>query len=233
MRGHVQQRGSGTWRIKVVRRPGRRPAASGTSSTTIKGTRREAERELSRLVVEIDEGRHAAAAPMTVDELLDRWLAVKEPNVEASTIRSYTWLATTYLRPALGHRKLAALRPMELDQLYSNLHSRGLSPRTVRMCHTVMRQSLEQARRWGLIARSPAVDATPPRQKRHQVTPPTVAEVHALLRAAGGLRPRLPDLPVGARRDRLPEGPNPQPAVTSQSPAHGFRRLCCERAPTP
>jgi hypothetical protein len=85
MRGHVQQRGSGTWRIKAY--VGRdETSAKRYIQQTVKGTRREAERELSRLVVEIDEGRHAAAAaPMTVDELLDRWLAVREPNVEAST----------------------------------------------------------------------------------------------------------------------------------------------------
>jgi integrase len=183
VRGHVQQRGPGTWRIKayIGRDEGGRKRYL---HQTVKGTKRDAERELSRLIVEIDEGRHAAAAPMKVDELLDRWLAVKEPNVEPSTIKNYQWLTTAYLRPALGSRKLAALRPMELDQLYSDLHARGLSPRTVRMCHTIMRQSLEQARRWGLIARSPAVDATPPRQKRHQVTPPTVPEVQLLLEAA-------------------------------------------------
>ncbi len=47
-----------------------------------------------------------------------------------------------------------------------------------------MRQSLEQARRWGLIARNPAVDATPPPQRRREVGPPTVAQVQRLIDAA-------------------------------------------------
>jgi integrase len=76
------------------------------------------------------------------------------------------------------------LRPIELDDLYADLSARGLSPRTVRICHTVIRQAFEQARRWGLIARSPAVDATPPRQVRKEVTPPTVEQVRALIEAA-------------------------------------------------
>ena len=183
MRGHVQQRGAGTWRIKayIGRDEGGRKRYL---QQTVKGTRRDAERELSRLIVEVDEGRHAAAAPMKFDELLDRWLAVKEPNIEPSTIKNYRWLSSTYVRPALGPQKLASIRPMDLDQFYASLIARGLSPRTVRMCHTIMRQSLEQARRWGLIARSPAGDATPPRQTRHQVTPPTLLEVQVLLEAA-------------------------------------------------
>lgn len=38
--------------------------------------------------------------------------------------------------------------------------------------------------KWGLIARSPAVDATPPSQRRREITPPTVAQVRDLLEAA-------------------------------------------------
>jgi hypothetical protein len=128
MRGHIQQQGSKGWRIKAYL--GR--DADGRKRYTqrpVAGTRADAVRELSRLLVEVDEGRHAAAA---------------------------------------------SLRPMELDTLYGGS---GLSARTVWICHTVVRQSLEQARKWGLIARSPAVDATPPPQTRSAVTPPTVAEL--------------------------------------------------------
>lgn len=80
-------------------------------------------------------------APLTFGELLDRWLDVKRRTVEPSTLASYEWIARTYERPALGARRVASLRPMDLDTLYADLHGRGLSPRTVRICHTVMRQS--------------------------------------------------------------------------------------------
>jgi integrase len=109
---------------------------------------------------------------------------VKRRTVEASTLSSYEWIARTYVRPALGARTVASLRPMDLDALYADLHGRGLSARAVRICHTVMRQSLEQARRWGLIARNPAVDATPPPQRRQEVDPPTVTQVQQLIDAA-------------------------------------------------
>ncbi len=191
MRGLIQKRGSESWRIRAY--VGR--DADGTkryASKTVRGARKDAEPELSRLLVEVDEGRHAAAVPMTFGQLLDRWLAVKKLAVEPTTLSSYEWVARTYVRPALGDRKVAALRPIELDGLYAELSERGLSPRMVRICHTVIRQALELARRWGLIARSPAVDATPPRQVRHEVTPPTVDEVRELVAAA-----RAEDLEFG------------------------------------
>jgi integrase len=183
MRGHIQQRGPKSWRIKA--HVGR--DTTGTKryvQRTVTGTRRDADRELSRLLVEVDEGRFVATAAMTLDVLLDRWLDVKRQSVEPSTLKSYEWIARTYIRPALGDRKVGALRPIDLDMLYSDLGGRGLSVRTVRICHTVLRQALEQARRWGFIARSPAVDASPPPQRRTEVVPPSPAEVLRLLDAA-------------------------------------------------
>ena len=183
MRGHVQQRGADSWRLKVfIGRSG--DGKRRYVERTFRGSRAEADVALARLVVEAADGRYVPAAPMSYGDLLDRWLAVKRMTVEPSTIRNYEWVAARYIRPVLGSRGLASLRPVDLDQLYTNLHGWGLSPRTVRICHTVLRQSLEQARRWGLIARSPAVDATPPRQLRKEVTPPTIDEVRRLLDAA-------------------------------------------------
>jgi integrase len=131
MRGHIQNRGPKGWRIK---------AYVGRDSTgkkryvqrTVTGTRRDADRELSRLLVEADEGRFVATAAMTLDVVLDRWLDVKRQSVERSTLKSYEWIARTHIRPALGDRKVGALRPIDLDMLYSDLGGRGLSVRTVR-----------------------------------------------------------------------------------------------------
>ena len=132
-------------------------------SRTVRGTRRDAERELSRLLVEVDEGRYVASPPMTLDELLDRWLEVKRQHVEPSDVDQLR-VGRPHV-PAAGARRpqgrRAAARSISTCST-RDLGGRGLSARTVRICHTVLRQSLEQARRWGLIARNPAVDATPP-----------------------------------------------------------------------
>ena len=183
MRGHLQHRSGDSWRLKVYL--GR--SADGRKrylERTVHGTRRDAERELSRLVVEVDDGRHAAAAPMLFDELLDRWLEVKRASVAPRTIESYEWVARKYLRPRLGSRKLASLRTMDLDDVYVELGASGLSARTVRICHTVVHQALDQGRRWGLVAQNPATEATPPRHIRKEVTPPTLEQVLLLLDTA-------------------------------------------------
>jgi integrase len=194
MRGHLQPRGKNRFRAKVYL--GRSPDGKRRYlERTVTGTRAEAERELNRMLVEVDEGRHVASAPMTLGDVVDRWLQIKASTVEANTERGYRWVAEHFVKPAFGDRKVASIRTLELDHWYQQLRLSGgarggpLSGRTVRYCHTVMRQSLEQARKWGLIARNPAVDATPPAARRPEIKPPSVKQVEQLLEAAFGFDP--------------------------------------------
>lgn len=183
MRGHIQQRGEKSFRIRAY--AGRdRSGRKRYVQRTIVGTRRDAEKALTRLLGEVDEGRIVASASMTMNEIIDKWLAVKRQSVEPSTMINYEWVARKYVRPALGTHKVDGLRAMDLDMLYSELSGRGLSARTVRICHTVLRQSLDQARRWGFVAHNPAIDASPPPQRRQEVVPPTVEQVLRILDAA-------------------------------------------------
>lgn len=188
--GHLQERGPKTWRLSVYVGRDARTAKKRYVQRTVHGTKREAERALARLVTEVDEGRHSASAAGTFGNLLDRWLETKEQSVDQSTISSYRWLTEQYVRPALGRSRLASLKPADIDSFYVRLAStpgangKKLSARTIRMCHGVVRQALEQGRKWGLITRNPALDASPPRSRHHEIHPPSVDQVLQLLSAA-------------------------------------------------
>jgi integrase len=190
LRGHLQERGPKTWRLSVYIGRDEKTGRKRYAQRTLHGSEREAQRALARLVTEVDEGRHAASTPGTFGKLLDRWLETKAHSVEPSTIASYRWVTDTYVRPALGKVRLASLQPADLDAFYVRLSKRGgvdekpLSPRTVRICHGVVRQALEQARKWGLIARNPALDASPPKSRHHEINPPSIEQVLGLLSAA-------------------------------------------------
>ena len=210
MRGHLQQRGADSWRLKVFL--GR--STDGKKrylERTVRGTRSEADQELARLVVEAGEGRWTPSAPMTMAELLDRWLKLKATTVESSTVSNYEWIARRYVVPAFGDRKVASIRTMELDEFYARLRlsggveSRPLSGRTVRICHTVMRQSLDR----------PASGASSPATRRG--TPLPVGRPLRGVSALGRPSPRparrrlrrgarLRRLPLAARHHRLPAG---------------------------
>jgi integrase len=190
MAGHLQERGPKTWRLSVYVGRDSRTGRKRYVQRTVHGTKREAGKALARLVTEVDEGRHSASAAGTFGNLLDRWLETKSQSVDPSTISNYRWVTEKYIRPGLGRSRLASLKAVDIDSFYVRLardpgdRGKNLSPRTIRICHTVIRQALEQGRKWGLITRNPAIDASPPRSRHHEIHPPSVDQVLHLLAAA-------------------------------------------------
>ena len=100
-------------------------------------------------------------------------------------------LVEKYLIPNIGGIRLQALTPGHLNQLYRDLlasgrteREGGLSARTVRYCHTVLRRALEDGVRWGQLTRNVAALADPPRKsatKPKQMTTWTAEELRRFL----------------------------------------------------
>src|SRR5439155_22872476 len=110
---------------------------------------------------------------LTFAQYAREWLAHMQGRVRPSTHRGYMGLLELYALPALGGIPLDQVRPLQLQRLYGDLLGRGslraprgLSAGTVLNLHRVMVQALGCAKRWGLIAESPAVSAEPPRPRR-------------------------------------------------------------------
>ena len=74
-----------------------------------------------------------------------------------------------YIRPTLGERILAAITPLDVQNAYQRLIDRGLSPRTVRYTHSVLRAALHQAIRWRLLLQDPTEGAQLPRLGRREM----------------------------------------------------------------
>src|SRR5215467_5724798 len=118
-------------------------------SRTIHGPMREAQAYLTRKLRERDLGRDLEGAKITLNEYLDRWIqtAVK-PRVREKTSHDYEGILRRYIPPGLGDRVLVSTRPMEIQTTYQGMIERGLSARTVRYTHAVLRLALRQALQW-------------------------------------------------------------------------------------
>jgi len=68
-----------------------------------------------------------------------------------------------YLLPIIGNVPLEKLGLADLDGCYASLTRKGLSPRTVRYVHSILRSALNGAMRSDLIYRNPAAYATLPK----------------------------------------------------------------------
>ena len=97
MGGHLRQRGS-SW--ELVAYAGRDPLSGKRKyvSRTFRGSKREAQAALDRLVVEVENG-HEGGSGSTVGELLDSWIEVFGPKWSPSTLRQTASVVEHHLRP--------------------------------------------------------------------------------------------------------------------------------------
>lgn len=147
-----------------------------------------------------------AGTEVSTGDYLSQWLRHSKARLRSKTHEGYEGVIRLYACPRIGQVALGSLHPLHLQQLYSDLIDRGLGGGTVRNLHLVLAQALSQAVRWGLIERSPAAGAQPPRPRR----PEPVVVDHALaariLAAVSGTRMELPAavaLGTGMRRGEI------------------------------
>lgn len=211
MRGHLEARGSRTWRAKVFLGQD----VSGRQrylTKTIHGTKREADAQLRELLLESGLAHESAQA--TMDDLAAKWLELVEETLSPSTLREYRRLLSKIILPQFGSAKLRTIRPSDLDTFYAKLHRRGvrgghpLSSQSVHHVHALIRRLLNQALKWSWIVKNPALNASPPQVYRPELEVPEVEVVNKIISFA---QERNPDIAcflrlaavTGARRGEL------------------------------
>jgi integrase len=132
-------------------------------------TRKQAADELRDILSELKHGTHATPQKMTLGEWLDHWL--RSLRLAPSTRTSYAKNVRLHIKPQLGHVQLSRLTGARISALYRDLErtgrqdhqsGTGLSARTVRYIHTILKAALREAAAQGLLATNPADKAKPP-----------------------------------------------------------------------
>ena len=216
MRGTKTEIAPGVWRLRVY--VGRRTNGSPVQrSRTIRapekspkpgaGTRL-ADRELAKMVADAERGI-GSPQTITVGTLLDRFLEhATAIGRSPTTLKEYTRIVESVLRPELGGMRLTRLTAGDLDRLYAKLTTAGAKAITVRHVHALMGVALHQAEKWDLVDRNVSRKATPPPVHAAEVEAPNPAEVQRIIRAAEEIEPALAALLLlaaltGARRGEL------------------------------
>jgi integrase len=203
MRGHIRQRAAGSWTIEASAGfddGGRRVRIA----RTVHGSRRDAERALTRLLRDVDQGTVARSGGETFGAyLVGTWLPFMRARVHPDTWKRYESVSRVHIVPRIGRVKLSALRPHHLQRVEDEVLTTGAAPRTVLKVHLVMKAALTQAVRWQLLAVSPAVGVSPPRAERPALRIPDAREMRLLVDEARGTPWGIPVLlaaSTGARR---------------------------------
>src|SRR6516165_7063874 len=123
--GHIRQRTPGSWELRYTL--GTDPASGRrwTATTTVKGNRRTAEKELRRLLRTLDTGEHVDPSRMTVRQWLETWLVAVRQEVSPKIYERYSEIAHQILAPALGNIQLTKLRTTHIPTVYTKLTTCG------------------------------------------------------------------------------------------------------------
>lgn len=182
--GTLYRRADGLWvgRVMVGRRADGRPDRRKVTGTT----RAEAQRKVAELRAKGEGGLLGApgAGRGSVADFLERWLQASRARVRPRTHERYAELVEHHLKPSIGAVRLSALRPDHIERLHAIKLGDGLSPRTVVHIHAVLHTALESAVKWGEVPRNVAAVAGRPRAPRHEIKPPSAADVVQLLGTA-------------------------------------------------
>ena len=128
MKGHVRRRGARSWELKydADRAGGRRR----TVFKSFKGTRREAQAELVRLLAQVADGGHVDPSRLTVAEYmrsrLQHWRAMSA--ISPKTAQGYAGLIENQIVPFLGTKLIQKLATRDIETWHATLLTKGARP---------------------------------------------------------------------------------------------------------
>ena len=185
--GSIYLRSDGRWhaRLHLGYEGGRRIRKSYYGAT-----RREVQEKLTAGMRNLQLGTPPLADEReSLSRFLDRWLVdTVEPSVRPSTYRSYEMLVRLHVQPSIGRVPLSKVSPQHVQRMLNEARAGGLSARSVHHVRAVLRRALNQAVRWGLVARNAAALVDSPRVTRYEIRAVGPEDARGILEAVRGDR---------------------------------------------
>jgi integrase len=155
MSGHIRRRGERSWELKFDIDADPRTGKRRIRYVSFKGSKREANAKLAELIAAVGAGTHIDANKSTVIEFvnsrIDQWEA--SGKIGTRTAERYRQLADNQIAPHIGAIVLQKLTALDVETWHTTLLTSGrvrggkggLAPRTVRHCHRLLSEALDDA----------------------------------------------------------------------------------------
>ncbi len=187
--GNITRRGKASWRLKFD--VGRDPETGKrhTIFVTVRGTKKDAERELRRRMTAADNGIVIEPSRLTVGEWLDKWLEETAAlRVGAKSLERYGELARRQIKPHLGATPIQKLRPADIQAWHATLIKEGrIARRTIQHAHQILRKSLADAAAIEIVARNVAALVKPPPNQKKEMKILTAEQINDVIAKLDGL----------------------------------------------
>ena len=214
--GHIRERAPGAFELRYSLGTDSATGKRKIATATIRGSRKDAEKELRRLLHAVDTGEHIEPNRITVQQWLTTWLDAVRAEVAPKSHERYGEIVHNFLIPAVGNLPLAKLGPSHIQEAYNGWavggrrdgKPGGLSPQTRRHIHRILSAALGRAIEQQLLARNPAdvFKKRLPKVERREMTALTTEQSQQILGAIRRNRvywPALLALAAGMRRGEI------------------------------
>lgn len=173
---------------------------------TVRGTKKQAEAVMRRMIDELEQGNVATPSAMKVQDWMTLWVGTYLPNIEETTRVGYEEKIKNYIVPELGHIQLKALKPTNVQSWINGLNKRGLSPKTIRNVFNNLNAAMKKAVVLRMIPNNPCEGAELPKLVKYQANIYDTPDMKKALSIAEGTDMYIPvllALTVGLRRGEL------------------------------
>jgi len=175
-------------------------------------TKKEAERVLQKMILEVENKEYISDSNVTVKEFLLEWLDTYCRSKSPTTINSYKDIINGYLIPEFGRVKLKDLQTLSIQKFYNRLYEcsplskKPLSAKSVKNIHMVFNSALKRAVQLDILKKNPAQNIQLQKCKRYQSDVYDTTELAQLITALRGTDLECPImilLMMGIRRGEL------------------------------
>jgi integrase len=173
MAGSMRERTPGVWELRVHLGRDARGKVKQVSRT-FRGQKRAAERELARLVTEVEDGdigvRPAPAGrgwalptsgpdephpdvgtwgpETTINDAIKDWQLNGWDDLSPSTVIRYKSIWKSHVNDSIGKAKIVELGPYDVEQFFRALKRQGLGARSVQQTRALLHRACRLARKW-------------------------------------------------------------------------------------
>lgn len=148
----------------------------------VKNNKRKAEQMLNDLISEYSSSEYIEPSKDLFCDFLAKWIELNKAKVQITTYDGYKHMLEKHIYPYFKSKglRLSQLKPIDIQQYYSDKINEGLSPNTVIKHHGVIRTSLQYAVKTNLVKENVADLVDKPKRERYHASFYTIDELNKL-----------------------------------------------------
>ena len=174
------------------------PNADGSRRQVMRSCRgmnkKQAEALLQKIEYEIRYGTYADHKNISIADFLSKWMEVCSNRLSHLTIKGYQIAIDKHINPRIGGLKITRLKPLHIQELYTNLMTSGLGPKSIKNIHGVLSSGLTQAVKWQILNINPAFAVDLPKRYKPIINPGNYMDYSRLIEALEGSIYKIPVL---------------------------------------